>query len=190
MKPFSSQFGACSTWRRDTCRSWTEIATRYGTSVQRGTFCGSQTLSHFGRNTCASNPMVRSPTWQANSRSSNQQFVGLYEGPLFLAVFTGARQLVHILSQINPLLSLPFCFIKTHEISSKWSLPCLHFHMPCVSHLPRYICTALPPLVFSVSQSVFCRYYERRSKHILICKTPTSSTRAEHLQRTRLRPPK
>jgi hypothetical protein len=42
----------------------------------------------------------------------------------------------------------------------------------------------------SVCLSVFCRYYERWSKHIVICKKPTSSTRAEHLQRTRLRPPK
>jgi hypothetical protein len=97
--------------------------------------------------------MEESPTWKASSCSTTQEFLNLLWSLNFHYRILIRPQLDPVLSQMNPVHSLPIYFFKIHvnivfmsmPWSSSWSLPlqilgpkfCVHFSLlPCALHIP------------------------------------------------------
>jgi hypothetical protein len=74
--------------------------------------------------------MDKSPSWEANNNNlTSQEYLCRVQDPKVSTVFTTAHPLVSILSQINPVHTLPSWFFKIHFNiflsklrSSNWSL--------------------------------------------------------------------
>jgi len=102
--------------------------------------------------------MEQSPSWEGNSHSASQEISRLLWNPEVYYHVDKGPLLVHILSQLNAVHTLPHYFPKIHyniflytPKSSAWSLP-FRFsdqNYICFSHL-HFSCYMPPPISYSL----------------------------------------